>query len=552
MDAAAFAPCTSPWTLPLAGLTTPAEHTYEVRATNAAGPDPTPAKGFIWIDDRTYTAVPTVAAEPNSLTPTAAEANDAGRHPNISATLALEGYDDPKSVNIKFPDGLMGSLKAVPQAGRCTVALANTGDCPASALIGTISGTATSSTDGTVSASGSVYLLDAPGLAENFAAGVAVEIDTITGPVTGDLGDIRATGGLEITDQGRNLRLIADNIPRQTTTGNTFHIRSVSLTVNGDTGGATNPLLTNPHYCGAVFTARPNQKQFVGTGTGYEGSITPVITANYIVDNCAAVPFNPTINFVLSSTAAGSSTGLTADVAIPFDHSPIRGLTVKLPPFIAPGFPSFGITADQCPNGSQTNVSPVGTTPQYLSFNPASCPPQARVGLMKITTPLLDNPLFGDVYLINASPIPYLGIDINPDVVVPAGEQPNPQGVTIGLVGTTNTVQYLPTTTSDPPEPGFCNPDIETCASAIQATFTSLPDTPITQVNMKLGGVNTNRVSAASGNPPLDTNILLIAAAGDAAACQNAGFNAISTFNPWRGAPTVVRNQLLQPTGCNQ
>ncbi|HEV7948564.1 MAG TPA: hypothetical protein VGP24_02230, partial [Glaciihabitans sp.] len=549
--------------VPVAGLTVPAQHTYEVRAVNATGPDATPAKGFIWVDDRAFNATATVTPQTNSLVLNAADANDAGKHPNVSATLNTEGADDPQTVDIVFPDGMMGSLKSVPKANRCSAvdpdgpggplkAPWETGACPAASAIGTFSGTATSPTDGLVSASGTLHLVDAPGLPLQYAAGIALDIDTITGPISGDLGDIFAIGNLAINDQGRNLRLKVDSVPRFTTTNKRFHVNSVSLTVNGDTGGATNPLITNPHFCGAIFGSRPDQKRFYGTGTSYEGNTTPKVIAPYVVDNCPAIGFNPTISYSLSNPQAEATTGMTADVNIPFDHSPIRGLTVKLPPFIAPGFPSFGVTADQCPNGSQTNVSPPSTTPQYLSFDPTNCPPQARVGLMKITTPLLDNPLFGDVYLINASPIPYLGIDINPNVVVPAGQQPNPQGVTIGLVGTTTTLQYLPATVSDPPEPGFCNPDIETCAQAIQATFTSLPDVGLNGVNMVLGGINTNRVSVQAGNPILDPNILVIAAAGDAAACQNAGFNAIATFNPWRGTPTAVRNNLLQPIGCNQ
>jgi hypothetical protein len=561
VDNGAWTACASPWTLP--NLSSPAEHAYEVRSIGVNGADPTPVKGYVWIDDRAYNATASVTPQLNSLTTVAGTENDAGRHPNISATLALEGYDDPKTVNVAMPDGLMGSLKAVPKASRCSgidpdgvgpdKAPWETGACPAASQIGTLSATATTSTDGTVSVStGKLFLVDAPGLPSQYAAGIALSMQDIVGNETPNLGDVNGIGYLSINDQGRNLKISVTDAPRQTSTGVRFHVRSVSLTINGDTGGAANPLLTNPHFCGVVFGSRPDQKRFYGTGVGYNGSVTPKVIAPYVVDNCAAVAFSPTVSYALSNPQAEATTAITADVNVPFDHSPIRGLTVKLPPFVAPGFPSFGVTSDQCPHGSQTNVSPAGTTPQYLSFTPTSCPPQARVGLMRITSPSLDNPLWGDVYLINASPIPYLGIDINPNVQVPAGEQPNPQGVTIGLVGLTTTLQYLPTTTSDPAEPGTCNPELETCAQSIQASFTSLPDVPIANVNMQLGGVNMNRVSNQAGNPALDPNVLVVAAAGDTAACQNAGFNAVSTFNPWRGTPTAVRNNLLQPTGCDQ
>ena len=122
MNNEAFAPCSSVWTLPLSSdpsIVSPGQNTYDVRAVTSAGADPTPARGYIWVDDRPFFATASVTAEPNTLVADADAANDAGAHPNISANLQVEGYDDPQSVTIQFPDGLMGSLAAVPAANRC-------------------------------------------------------------------------------------------------------------------------------------------------------------------------------------------------------------------------------------------------------------------------------------------------------------------------------------------------------------------------------------------------------------------------------------------------
>ncbi|MBI5309435.1 MAG: Ig-like domain-containing protein [Actinobacteria bacterium] len=106
IDGGSWTACTSPFSLPT-GLTSPIEHTYEVRALNNTTPDPSPSIGFIWIDDRAFNATATATAMPNSLEPTAADANDAGAHPNIAASLTLQGYDDPKSADIpRRSDGL--------------------------------------------------------------------------------------------------------------------------------------------------------------------------------------------------------------------------------------------------------------------------------------------------------------------------------------------------------------------------------------------------------------------------------------------------------------
>ena len=135
VNSGSWAPCTSPWTVPTGGMNSAAVNTYEVRATNGATVDTSPAIGHIWYDTRTWNAIPSVEALPNSLTPLA-NVMDAGRHPDVAATIELEGYDDALSIDTRFPDGLMGSLAAVPTADRCSLTQANAGTCPNSARIG--------------------------------------------------------------------------------------------------------------------------------------------------------------------------------------------------------------------------------------------------------------------------------------------------------------------------------------------------------------------------------------------------------------------------------
>ncbi|MBI5309895.1 MAG: hypothetical protein HZB14_02520, partial [Actinobacteria bacterium] len=544
VDSGAWSTCTAPWTVPLSGFTTPGEHSFEVRAVFGSTVDESPEKRFVWVDDRAFNAVPTVTAVPNSLEPTAADANDAGAHPNITATLSLEGYDDPKSANVIGPDGLMGSLRSIPENSRCSMAQADAGTCPPSSLIGTATATATTTTDGAVTANGNIYLVDAAGLPASDAAGVAVEFENITGPVNGDLGNVVARGGLRINDQARNLRAVIDDIPRQTSGGVRFHLRSGSLTINGDTRpdmGAppseTNPpLITNQHICASPGASRPNFNKFVGTGKGYDGSTTPTITATYAVDNCAALPFSPTINYEFSDLTAGAGTELKVTASVPYDHSTLRAVQVVLPPFAAANTAAFGdASMDQCPVEAIVNASPP-STPTYNYFdyeNPSyPCPAQARVGSATITSPLLESPITGTVWLIEKAPIPNIGVAIDADA------PGNPQGVNIGLIGTTATVSYVAT----------CDPLLETCDQAIQSTFASLPDVPLSTMVMELGTVP-GRVDSL-GNP-LQQHMIKIAAAADSV-CRNAGDNVRTLLVPWRGTPNASRTQLTQPTGCLQ
>ena len=549
MNSEAFAPCSAISSLPLSSdpSITQGVNTYDVRAVSTAGPDPTPARGYIWVDDRPFYASATVAPEPNTLVADSAAANDAGAHPNVSAHLNVEGYDDPQSVTIKFPDGLMGSLAAVPAASRCALADAETGNCPASAAIGTMTGTAVGSADGEVTANGTIYLVGPAGLDPQYAAGVAVDFENIIGPVSGNLGDIYATAGLRLNDQARNLVIDIPSIPNATFAngssagGTPFHITEVSLTVHGDTGGAANPLITNPHFCndGAeLFDARPDFQNFVGSGTGYFGGDTNnigPITVPYVVDNCVSVPFAPTLDLSLTEPTAGSSTGINATVALPSENSSLRGVQVRLPSYIALNFPSFGVASDMCSgaddgSGSANNVSPDGTFPAYYAFDASSCPPQAQIGTATLTTPLLPDPVTGYVYLIDKAPVPWLGISVTPEI------PGNPQGVNIGLVGFNATPQE---------DPGC----VSGCQLIVQSTFSSTPDVPVSSIALSLGGI-TGRISDGPGNPELNPNILNIAGA-NSNTCRNSGTSATAEFNPWSGTGIATVVSPLTISGCN-
>jgi hypothetical protein len=553
---AAWTTCTSPWPVAIpAGITDGTNIEYEVRAQNAGGPSDA-VKGFTWYDTRAFTATPTVAAQPNSITPAGTQTN-AGAHPDVTASLAVQGYDDGKTVTVTFPDGLMGSLNSIPKASRCTPDQATAGTCPLSAKIGEATGTATSETDGTVTATGNLYLVDATPasgtqLDPAYAAGVALSIKDIVGPITPNLGDINAQGFLAINDAARNLKVQIDDIPNETTTGNRFHVQSASLTVEGDTGGAANPLITNPHFCGPFNTNRRSPgsaafgsfpavtgataNNFYGRGTSYQGNTTPEIQAAYNVVNCNLIPFNPTMTIGLSSLAAGTSTALTSTINVPFDHSTIRNITVRLPSFVAPDFTAFGTASDQCSAGAYTggatgayiqSPSAFGTgTLAYREFTPVNCPPQAIIGTAIISSPLLDQPVTGDVYLANSSPIPNIGIYVDPN------KYGNPQGIRIGLFGTTSTPQV----------DLLCDPLESACPTQIVAQFTSAPDVPVSQIDLTMG----NKTGRALG-----PNALLIATPEDPA-CVNAGAPWLASFNTWSSTTATNRNGILTPTGCNQ
>ncbi len=558
VDSDNYTGCTSPWTIPTSGLAGPAEHSYDVRAVNGSTSDATPIRGFFWKDDRNFDATGTATAVANSLEPTAADANDAGAHPDVVVTLNGTGWDDIVSADVIGPDGMTGSLKAVPVAKRCTKAYLDTnGDCQAAAqVLGTATATVTSVTDGTITATGDIYLMDPAGLDATDAAGVVAIWRDIPGTVTPNLGNVVARGSMRVNDQGRNLRVVLNNMPQQTSTGNRFHLRSGSLTLRGDIRPTmsdpideTNPpLLTNQHTCASLGMSRPRYSKFYGTGGGYGGStITSVdpVEMDYPVDNCTALPFSPTANYTIANHKASPDTGnieagqVDIDMSLPYDNSTVKSVSTDLAPWLAVNLDAFGASSDMCSPVLAKNASPGTTAPAYYYFDYENandpCPSVAKVGTAEITTPLFDGAIHGDIWLIDKMPVPWLGIRIDPSV-----NPANPRGVKIGMIVVTNTVALPPSCT--------VGVDVD-CFTYLRATASALPDMPMTSVSMHIGSI-TGR--AGTGSVMSDYPIKNAQSSDDACQESNPALNHVdTTLVPWSGGSSVPLSEVEQPTGCD-
>lgn len=95
------------------------------------------------------------------------------------------------------------------------------------------------------------------------------------------------------------------------------------------------------------------------------------------------------------------------------------GTRIQLPEVLRIQFPGYGDTGDQCaPTAFTTNpgsYSPVATQ----SFNPSSCPAEAKVGSATLGSAT------GSVYLVNVSPMPQLAVYFDSGIATPFGRRIN-------------------------------------------------------------------------------------------------------------------------------
>lgn len=479
IDSDAFAPCSSPYT---SEALSAGAHTFYVKALNGANEDPTPASYSFNVSTSGFTVQPQIDVS----------STQAVGHPNVTANFAISG-GQPKSVALRLPDGLNASLSARPL---CPIDNARAGTCPAASKIGT--GTVTVSTFGgqTETGVGEGFLSEAPG--PDQAGGAAIKVHF-------SFGEMIAVGGAWLVNNGKNQYIEIADIPQIVGTTQ-INVQSLSLELQG----SVNNLLTNPSNCSAASNWR-------STGIDYEGNESEIFTIPFQATGCASVPFRPQINQQLTNPVSGQETGVNASVSLQPGDSAIRSLRVNEPPSIGPNFPAFGAQADQCPASSAPLASSV--------FNPAACPAQAKVGTMTLTTPLLNRPLEGTVWLINKSPLPWMGVKFDDP------------GISVRLTGVTSTPQV--DASCDPIES-----DLGYCPTQISVLFNNVPDVPISNIDLTLDGPARSGI----GGVQLSGKILTVASPLDPSCVPDTPARAI--FTPFSGNPAVTINQPIGISGC--
>jgi hypothetical protein len=192
----------------------------------------------------------------------------------------------------------------------------------------------------------------------------------------------------------------------------------------------TNPTNCNPMSVGALLT---------GSGASFADSgddLALPITEPFQVSNCALLPFKPKLSFKLKGgTHRGDFPALTA--------------TLKA----RPGDANIARAVVALPHSEFLAQEHIGTICTRVQFAADQCPAASIYGRVQATTPLLDAPLRGPVYLRSSeNPLPDL-------VAKLSGE------ININLVGR-----------------------IDSINEGIRTTFDTVPDTPVTKFTLRMGG----------------------------------------------------------------
>jgi hypothetical protein len=362
----------------------------------------------------------------------------AGAFTPFTMTMSREdGNQNLDAIQLKMPPGLLGELS---KTKLCGEAEGNAGTCGPESLIGeTVVSVGLGGNPYTVKG-GRVYIT---GPYAGAPYGLSIVNPAKAGPF--DLGQVVVRAKIEVNPEDAAITITSDTsgayrIP-QIIDGIPLEIKHVNVTIN-------RPEFTfNPTNC--------NPQQIGGALTSGEGAVS-ALHVPFQVTNCAVLGFKP----IFSASTNGKTSrakGASLNVKLTYPKAPfgsqanIGKVKVDLPKQL----PSRLTTLQKaCPDS-------------VFNANPASCPPDSRIGTATATTPVLPVHLEGPAYFVSHGGAKF------PELIIAL----TGQGVTVYLHGET-----------------FINP-----AGITSSTFRTIPDVPIGVFELKLPQ-GPDSALAANGN----------------------------------------------------
>jgi hypothetical protein len=359
-------------------------------------------------------------------------APQAGAYSPFVLKLSREdGSQRLAGIDTVLPPGLSGKLAGIAQCSEAQIAGAKAREhpnmgatelsapsCPTSSEVGSVNVTAGAGPT-PFHTSGHAYLA---GPYKGAPLSLAVIVPAVAGPF--DLGAVVSRVALYVNPDTAQIHAVSDPLP-QILEGIPLDVRSISLTMG-------RPQFTlNPTSCDPM--------QITGSSLSTLGQ-SAALSNPFQVGGCPQLPFKPKLSLRLKGgTKRASHPKLIANLKAKPGEANVASAQVKLPPsaFL-----------------DQAHIRTVCTRVQFAA---TACPAGSIYGTATATTPLLDYPLSGNVYLRSSN-------HKLPDLVV-ALKGPASQPIEIDLDGKTDSIK-----------------------GALRNTFEAVPDAPVSKFRLELFG----------------------------------------------------------------
>jgi hypothetical protein len=347
---------------------------------------------------------------------------------NTALGFRLSRDDDEQyltSVGVKTPPGLLASLRGTEYCPEAALAKLSSADysglaeqassaCPQASHVGEVV-TGAGAGSKPLYTPGDVYLA---GPYKGAPLSFAFVVPAVAGPY--DLGNILVRAAVYVNPFNAQVTTVTDSIP-QIVGGIPLRVRMIQVELDRPA------FVRNPTNCDpfSVETSVASDE-----GASFEDK------AHFQVANCASLAFGPKLRLKMSGGVGrrGHPAILATLQAAPGEAG-MKRVSVTLPP------------------AQLLDNSHIAAVCTRVDFASNSCPERSRLGTAEATTPLLEQPLRGEVYLRSSS-------NRLPDLAVRLKGQ-----IEIELSGRVDAVD-----------------------GALRTTFESLPDAPVSSFTMSLAG----------------------------------------------------------------
>ena len=359
--------------------------------------------------------------------------NGAGKYSPLMLRVTRDaGEPNVSRIAATLPEGELAKFAGVTL---CPESAMQSGNCPASSRIGT-------ATAGIGEGSAPLFLPQAGKQPVSLYVGgpykqapysVLTAVPAQAGPF--DLGTVLVRSQVAVDPDSAQAEILSDPLP-QIYGGIPVTYRDVRVNIDRP------DFAINPTDCEPTATT--------GTISSALGQQAPV-SDRFQVADCATLGFKPKLSLTLKGKVSrGSHPRLIANLKARPGDANIASARVKLP---AAAF------LDQ---------SHIGTVCTRVQFAAAQCPKRSVYGHASATSPLLDYPLKGNVYLRSSShKLPDLVVDLKGPYTTP---------IEVALAGKTDSVK-----------------------GALRNTFEAVPDAPVSKFHLELFGGRKGLIEMSSG-----------------------------------------------------
>ncbi len=338
-----------------------------------------------------------------------------------------------RGLTAKLPTGLLASVRGVPL---CASAQAAAGLCPRGSKIGIVDAAAGAGDPFVLEQKGEVFLTEGYKGGEY---GLAVKIRPIAGPFRGamELSPIVVRQAIHVDRRTAQVTAISDPFPL-IHHGIPLRVREVLVNVDRPR------FMLNPSDCSA--------KRIEATISSPEGARAEVAD-RFQAAGCAALPFKPRLSLRLTGrrqVKTGAHPGVRAQVnQAGVDEAGIKRAQVRLPKSLALD-PDNAQALCEFADGTKDDIE-------------RHCPKGSIVGRARAVSPLLNDPLVGNVYFVKNVRRSSTGnlIRTLPMIVVALRGE-----IAVNLRGVSSTTK----------------------SGRLVNTFDDVPDAPISQFNLNIKG----------------------------------------------------------------